>query len=182
MTNHQDQPTFEQVVKLARKLDSKRRLLVLRELVNTLNCDLVEELKIKVEQTIVLSELEEPNELEQVPTQPSNNFEIKRIQNKHYAYLRCREDGYYKFKYLGPMPLIPGNTYTLASKVKTNTTKTLTPLGLEIEGDQIYLKVKLLKPINTIKSYRYPDCLDTVFSKKEWRIQKVIPPQTVLST
>jgi hypothetical protein len=70
------------------------------------------------------------------------------------------------------MPLLPGHTYTMVHKKDCNK-KTLTPLGLEMEDDRIYLKVQILNPIQAIRSYPYPECLKTIFSKKEWTIEKV---------
>lgn len=168
--------TPKQLVELAQQLDHKGKLLFVQEFVSTLDTVLLEAIKFEVEQALVLSKLDE-SELEDLDESPVKNIEFKRIKSKYYAYLRWREDGRHKSEYLGPMPFLLNRTYILTSK-KDSQIKVLTPLSLEVEGNQIYLKVQILKPTNTIKSYSYPECLNTVFSKKEWLIKQITSPST----
>ncbi len=181
MSNPKDSPNpqqnLKQLVKLAKQLDSKRQLLLIKELAGTLSPNLLEAMKIEAEQALVLNYLDGTEDLEDLDEQPARHFELKKIKHKYYAYLRWREDGQHKSEYLGAMPLVPGHTYTLIHK-KDGNKKTLTSLGLEIEDDQIYLKVHILNPVHTIRNYPYPECLKTIFSKKEWIIQKVTPPSS----
>jgi len=178
MPNPQQNPlTAKKLAKLAKQLDPKRQLSLIKELVGILSPHLLEAMKTEAEQEWILRQLdgiEEPEELDELP---ARHFEFKEIKHKHYAYLRWREDGRHKSQYLGPMPFLPGHTYTLTHK-KHGNKKTFTPLGLEVENDQIYLKVQVLNPIHTIQSYLYPECLNTIFNKKEWSIQKVASPHT----
>jgi len=171
MPNSQVPPTLRQLVKLAKQLNPKDKLIFIQEFVSTLDSTTLEALKVEAEQARVLANLGETEDLEDLDKLPARNFEFKRIKGKYYAYLRWREDGCHKSEYLGPMPFLPGHTYTLTNK-KDGNKKTLTSLGLELESDQFYLKVQILKPIRTIRSYPYPECLDTIFSKKEWIVQQ----------
>ncbi|MCP6758963.1 MAG: hypothetical protein NHB32_09405 [Fischerella sp. CENA71] len=175
MSNSQNLSNPKQIAKLAKRLDSKRQLLLIKELVSTLNHDLLETMKLEAEQALIINQLDGIEDPEELDERPGRHFELKKIKHKYYAYLRWREDGHHKSEYLGPMPLLPGHTYTLIH-TKDGNKKTLTPLGLEIEDERIYLKVQVLNPIRTIRSYPYPDCLKTIFNKKEWNIQKVASP------
>ncbi len=177
MSNPQNSSDPKQLAKLAKQLDSKQKLFLLKELAGTLSPNLLEAMKIEVEQALILCQLDKTEEPEELDERPARHFELKKIKHKYYAYLRWREDGHHKSEYLGPMPLLPGHTYTLIHK-KDGNKKTLTPLGLEIEDDRIYLKVQVLNPIRTIRNYPYPECLKTIFSKKEWTIQKVAFPES----
>jgi hypothetical protein len=173
MSNFQKSFNPKQLAKLAKQLNSKQKILLLKELAGTLSPNLLEAMKIEAEQALVLCDLDGTEDPENLDEQPARHFELKKIKHKYYAYLRWWEDGHHKSEYLGPMPLLPGHTYTLVHK-KDGNKKTLMALGLEIEDNRIYLKVQLLNPIQTIRSYSYPECLKTIFSKKEWIIEKVV--------
>ncbi|WP_414517159.1 hypothetical protein [Nostoc sp. PCC 9305] len=177
MSNSQNSSNPKKLAKLAKQLDSKQKLLLLKELAGMLNPMLLEAMKIEAEQALILCKLDGTEELDELDERLARHFEVKKIKHKYYAYLRWREDGHHKSEYLGPMPFLPGHTYTLVHK-KDGSKKTLTPLSLEIEDDQIYLKVEILNPIQTIRSYLYPECLKTIFSKKEWTIEKVAFPES----
>jgi len=176
MPNPQQNPlTAKKLAKLAKQLDPKRQLSLIKELAGILSPHLLEAMKTEAEQEQILRQLDGTEELAEPDELPAKHFEFKKIKHKYYAYLRWREDGRHKSEYLGPMPFLPGHTYTLTHK-KNGHEKTFTSLGLELEDDQIYLKIEILKPFHTIYSYDYPECLDTVFNKKEWTIQKVASP------
>lgn len=175
MPNPQESPNPKQLAELAKQLDPQRQLCLIKELASTLSPNLLEAMKIEAEQAQLLRQVDGTEESENLDEQPARHFEFKKINHKHYAYLRWWSDGRHKSMYLGSMPLLPGYTYQLTNK-KDGNTKTLTPLGLEIENNQIYLKVQILKPVHTIRSYPYPECLDTIFSKKEWTVQQVTSP------
>jgi len=176
MPNPQQDPlTPKKLAKLAKQLDPKCQLRLIKELAGILSPHLLEAMKTEAEQEWILRQLEGIEEPEELDEFPARHFEFKEIKHKHYAYLRWREDRRHKSQYLGPMPFLPGHTYTLTHK-KTGNKETFTPLGLEVENDQIYLNVQVLNPIHTIQSYLYPECLNTIFSKKEWSIQKVASP------
>jgi hypothetical protein len=177
MPNSHDSPNPKQLAKLIKQLDQQCQLRLLKELAGTLSPHLLEAMKTEAEQERILRQLDGTEDIEELDEQPARHFEFKKIKHKYYAYLRWREDGRHKSEYLGPMPLLPGHTYTLTNK-KDGNTKTLTPLSLELEDDQIYLKIKILKPVHTIRSYPYPECLDTIFSKKEWTVQQATSPLT----
>lgn len=177
MPNPQDSLTPKKLAQLAKQLDPKRQLSLIKELAGIFSPHLLETMKTEAEQEQILRQLDGTEELAELDERPARHFEFKKIKHKHYAYLRWREDGCHKSEYLGPMPFLPGNTYTLTHK-KDGNTKSFTPLGLEIEDDQVYLKVQILKPVHTIRSYPYPECLDTIFSKKEWTIQQATSPLT----
>ncbi|GAB1545483.1 hypothetical protein NUACC21_81590 [Scytonema sp. NUACC21] len=177
MSNPQNSVNPEQIAKLVKQLDSKRQLLLIKELAGMLSPALLEVMKLEAEQALIVNQLDGTEDTEELDEPSSKHFELKKIKHKYYAYLRWREDGHHKSEYLGPMPLLPGHTYTLIHK-KDGNKKILTPLGLEMEYDRIYLKVQVLNPIRTIKSYPYPECLKTVFNKKEWNIQKVVSPSS----
>lgn len=172
MSDPQNSFNPKQLAKLAKQLNSKQKVLLLKELAGTLSPHLLEAMKIEAEQALVLCQFDGTEDPEDLDEQPARHFEFKKIKHKYYAYLRWWEDGHHKSEYLGPMPLLPGHTYTLVHK-KDGNKKILTPLGLEIEDNRIYLKVQVLNPIQTIRSYPYPECLKTVFSKKEWTIEKL---------
>lgn len=169
MVNLQEKITLKQLVRLAKQLNNKDRLVFLQELTNELDYSVLQSIQVgleqKLEQKRVLSDVNVVNK----------NFELKKINDRYYAYLRWRENGHHKSKYLGPMPFRPGYTYTLINK-KDNTKKTFSPIGLTIEGDQVYLKIQTFKPVNAIINYMYPECLGTVFSKKEWIVHDITLP------
>ncbi|WP_026730813.1 hypothetical protein [Fischerella sp. PCC 9605] len=177
MHNSQESPNPKQLAKLIKQLNPQDQLRLLKELAGVLSPSMLEAMKTEAEQAWVLSRLDGTEELAELDLRPAEHFEIKEIKHKHYAYIRWREDGRHKSQYLGPMPFLPGHTYTLTNKQNGNT-KTITSLGLEIENNQIYLKVQILKPVHTIRSYPYPECLDTIFSKKEWTVQQATSPLT----
>lgn len=166
----------KQLAKLIKQLDRKDQLRFLEELASILSPSLLEAMKIEVDQAWMLSQMDGTEEQTELDEQPARHFEFKKIKNKHYAYLRWREDGCHKSEYLGLMPFLPGYTYTLNHKKNGNKT-TFTSLGLELVDDQIYLKVEILKPFHTIYSYYYPECLNTVLNKKEWIVQEVTSPR-----
>lgn len=175
MSNSQDLPNLKQLAKLVKQLNQKDQLRLFKDLVDTLSLSMLENMKTEAEQAYWLCKLDGIEDGVELDDRPAEHFEIKEIKHKHYAYLRWRENGRYKSQYLGPMPFLPGYTYTLINK-KNGNTKTITLLGLEIEDNQVNLKVQILKPVYTIRSYPYPECLKTIFSKKEWTIQQVICP------
>ncbi len=177
MPNSQELKNLRQLLKSVKQLNSKKKLLFIQEFARTLDSTMLEAMRLEAEQAQVLCQLDGTEEFEDLDEQPARHFEFKKIKQRYYAYLRWRSDGSHKSEYLGPMPMLPDHTYTLTNK-KDGNTKTLTPLGLEIENDQIYLKVKILKPVHTIRSYPYPECLDTIFSKKEWTVGQVTSSPT----
>jgi len=172
MSNSDRLLTPKKLAKLVKQLDPNQQVSLIQELVSLLDSDLLETMKIEAEQEWILRKLDRVEELEEQDQQPARHFEFKKVKHQYYAYLRWREEGCHKSQYLGPMPFLPGRTYTLCRK-QNDTKKVFTSLGLEIEDDQIYLKVQMLNPTHTIQSYLYPECLNTIFNKKEWAIQAV---------
>ncbi|HEY9749323.1 MAG TPA: hypothetical protein V6C63_11625 [Allocoleopsis sp.] len=168
-------PTPQTVLKLAQQLNSKNRYKVILELIATLAAEQLEDLQLEVEhvltaRTFLNEEISTPAAIKK-----RRKIEIKYINGKAYVYLRWR-DRSEPDKYLGPMPLIPGKTYRLTHRTD-GTLKVLAVLGLQLEeNEQVYLSVQLLEPYAAVKSYLYPECLEHIFSKKQWLIE-LLPTQ-----
>lgn len=168
----------EQVLELALDLDQKARYRVVRKLIPTLDAWQIEELLASVED-ILEKVLVEEEALEQ-----RAKFVYKQISNNHYAYIQhWGEEQYINF-YIGPIRFLPGKKYKLTHK-KTGEVQTFFGLGLYRDGEQVYMKLKYLSPIEQEQSYlfydrtlRFPrrpqeEGIEPLFSKKIWKIEVI---------
>lgn len=180
MTINLNRVTAKQVAKLVSELDSKGRFQVILELLHTLESGQLQELLEAVDQKYGEALLDEEESFEE-----EYKFEYKEISNNFYAYVRQRGNVQCN-EYLGPMRFLPGKKYQLTHKLN-NTIKTLAGLGLHRDGEQIYLRIQHLSPIDEVKSYLYYDKtqpfprrpqeegIEPLFSKKEWKIKCLGP-------
>jgi hypothetical protein len=176
-----NQLTSGQVIELASHLDKRERYRAVRQLLYTLDSRQLEDLEVALAHTLTEVLLEEQeNELELA------KFAYKRIppsSNNHYAYIRqwAREE-FVPNIYIGKMQFMPDKVYQLTHKV-TSETQTLAGLGLYRDGEQVYLKLHHLTPVDKVESYlfydktlRFPrrpqeDNIEAFFSKKQWKIE-----------
>ncbi len=179
--------TSEQIVDLASELHNRERLraiLGMLELKPALESLQLKKILETVERILSDVLLEEED-----PTEEQAKYEYKDVRNNYYAYIKQwnREP---RSDYLGPVRFLPGVKYQLTHKSQSGVVHTLIGLGLQREKEQIFLKIKHLTPQTEVKSYlyydsslRFPrrpqeDCIDTVFSKREWKIECLGPVKT----
>lgn len=168
--------TSDTVLELASGLNRKARYRVVVRLLRTLDSEQLEQLSQTLENTLTDAILEEEAALESYA-----KFLYKDINNNFYAYIQHWGEKMYWNHYIGPMRFMPGKKYKLTHK-KTGEVQILEGLGLYRDGEQVYMKLKHLTPIEQEQNYlfydptlRFPrrpqeDCIDIAFSKKEWRI------------
>lgn len=170
----------EQVLELALKLDQKARFRLVRRLIPTLDSWQIEEVLTSAEDALEKVLLEEEEEAEG----PRAKFLYKEISNNNYAYIQHWDEAQYINLYIGPIRFLPGKKYKLTHK-KTGEVQTLEGLGLYRDGEQVYMKLKYLTPIEQEQSYlfydrsaRFPrrpqeEGIEPLFSKKIWKIQVI---------
>lgn len=168
----------EQVLELALKLDQKARYRVVRRLIPTLDSWQIEDLLASAEDTLERVRLEE----EEIG--PRAKFLYKEISNNNYAYIQHWGEQQYINLYIGPIRFLPGMKYKLTHKI-TKQVQTLMGLGLHRDGEQVYMKLKFLSPIEQEESYLFYDHsaqfprrpqeegIEPLFSKKIWKIEVI---------
>ncbi len=127
-------------------LDQKGRFYLADRILSTLNRSQAESLLDKLERIIADSILEKDT---------SVLFDIRKIGNCHYAYIK-RLGKEYPNLYLGVMRFQKGKTYKITHKLSA-TEYVVRGLGLEQEGVKTYLKIEFLSPEQVIRRYLFYD-------------------------
>lgn len=179
MASNLDQLTSEQIFELASELDKKGRFWLVRQLLPTLTSEQLTDLLTEVDETLSQVVLDEEGALD-----ARAKFNIKEVNNNFYAYIEHWGRAMYCNLYIGPLRIMPGIKYKLTHK-KTKEVKTLAGLGIYREGEQVYLRIQHLTPVNEEKSYlfydrshRFPrrpqeEGIDPLFGRKEWKIEVI---------
>lgn len=169
----------EQVLELALKLDQKARCRVVRRLIPTLDSWQIEDLLASAEDALEAVLLAEEEMIG-----PRASFLYKEISNNYYAYIQHWGEQQYINLYIGPIRFLPDKKYKLTHK-ETGEVQTLVGLGLYRDGEQAYMKLKFLSPIEKEESYLFYDRsaqfprrpqeegIEPLFSKKIWKIEVI---------
>lgn len=138
--------TSTDVEQLVKDLDSKERFYLADRLLSTLTTTQLLSLIDQAERLIKHLKSEK---------QTSVLFDIRKINNSNYAYIK-RLGQEYPNLYLGLMRFIKGKTYKITHKL-TDTEFVVRGLGLEQEGLKTYLKIEFLQPEEGIRKYLFYD-------------------------
>lgn len=175
MSSKLNNVTVEQILEQALELGRKDRLYLVKELIATFKATQLEELQSVLEREITDAILEDEEGIK---------IEYKYVNEGFYAYLRQWGKERQKSLYLGRMDFLPGVKYKLTSK-KTRQVEIIVGLGLEREGNQLFLKLLYLSPIRKVESHIFYDkditlprtpateLTNVTFSLKEYQIEVI---------